>query len=350
MEANTVPGESLMMELNRLVQEEVKRSSWWELRGKDCTILGLAFMALPLRAAALALASARPVGALLLGVCHAVITIKGTHLSSHSGICLWCLQVGGAFSADAAVHGHVKFHHAHTNVLGLGDSSLWKVPSLSREVYLFIAPLAVPVITPLVAVAHLRGRPFLSSLRTVLLISLGLCSHLWILLDFCGFSFLSALCCMFLTRSIFSIPYIHVNIFQHIGLSMFSPEQRPKRIHQMTHGVLNLPRNPLLDWTFGHSLISCHIEHHLFPSLSDNMCLKVQPVVRRFLKQKSLPYQQDLYLSRLRLFFHQYRELMVLARPSPSSWASNERPGIQTGDQSEDRTVQEAMMESEERC
>uniref|UniRef100_A0A8C6WRL0 Fatty acid desaturase 6 n=1 Tax=Neogobius melanostomus TaxID=47308 RepID=A0A8C6WRL0_9GOBI len=281
-------GESLMMELNRLVQEEVKRSSWWELRGKDCTILGLAFMALPLallwlRAAALALASARPVGALLLGVCHAVITIKGTHLSSHSVLSrspllnrLWPCS---SSSADAAVHGHVKFHHAHTNVLGLGDSSLWKVPSLSREVYLFIAPLAVPVITPLVAVAHLRGRPFLSSLRTVLLISLGLCSHLWILLDFCGFSFLSALCCMFLTRSIFSIPYIHVNIFQHIGLSMFSPEQRPKRIHQMTHGVLNLPRNPLLDWTFGHSLISCHIEHHLFPSLSDNMCLKVQPVL-----------------------------------------------------------------------
>lgn len=43
----------------------------------------------------------------------------------------------------------------------------------------------------------------------------------------------------------------------------------------MTHGVLNLPRNLVLDWTFGHSLINCHVEHHLFPFLSDNMCLKV---------------------------------------------------------------------------
>lgn len=43
----------------------------------------------------------------------------------------------------------------------------------------------------------------------------------------------------------------------------------------MTHGVLNLPRNPVLDWTFGHSLINCHVEHHLFPFLSDHMCLKV---------------------------------------------------------------------------
>lgn len=42
-------------------------------------------------------------------------------------------------------------HHAHTNVVGLGDSSVWKAPFLPRTVYLFVAPLAVPVITPLVA-------------------------------------------------------------------------------------------------------------------------------------------------------------------------------------------------------
>lgn len=43
----------------------------------------------------------------------------------------------------------------------------------------------------------------------------------------------------------------------------------------MSLGVLNLPRLPVLDWAFGHSIISCHVEHHLFPKLSDNMCLKV---------------------------------------------------------------------------
>lgn len=63
---------------------------------------------------------------------------------------------------------------------------------------------------------------------------------------------------------------------QHIGLPMFAPDRKPKRIHLMSLGVLNLPRNRLLDWSFGHSLISCHVEHHLFPSLSDNMCLKVR--------------------------------------------------------------------------
>lgn len=319
--------ESLMMELRRLVQEQVTGCGWWELHGKDCTILGLGLLALP--PGFVLLRSPSPplflLGALLLGVCHAVVTVKGAHLASHGALsrspplnrlcALFFIEVCGAFSADAGVQAHVKLHHAHTNVVGLGDSSMWKVPGLSRGLYLFLAPLAVPVLTPLVALGELRGRSLWSSLRTVLLISLGLGSHLWILMDFCGFRLRSALGLMFLTRNIFSLPYIHVNIFQHIGLSMFSPETRPKRIYQMSHGVLNLPRNPVLDWTFGHSLISCHVEHHLFPTLSDNMCLKVKPVVSRFLKLKSLPYQQDSYWSRLRHFFHKYHELMVLAPP-----------------------------------
>lgn len=56
---------------------------------------------------------------------------------------------------------------------------------------------------------------------------------------------------------------------------MFSRDKKPRRIHMMSLGVLNLPRLPVLDWAFGHSIISCHVEHHFFPRLSDNMCLKV---------------------------------------------------------------------------
>ncbi|RXM37345.1 Fatty acid desaturase 6 [Acipenser ruthenus] len=154
------------------------------------------------------------------------------------------------------------------------------------------------------------------ALRALCMITLGLYSQYWLLLHLSGFqSPVSALLCMLLCRAAFSLPYIHVNIFQHIGLPMFSPSRRPSRIHQMTHGVLNLPRNPLLDWTFGHSLISCHVEHHLFPFLSDHMCLKVKPIVSCYLREKRLPYQEDSYLSRLRLFLREYEELMVFAPP-----------------------------------
>ncbi|XP_058649371.1 fatty acid desaturase 6 isoform X2 [Onychostoma macrolepis] len=299
--------ETLMMELTRLVQKSLRESSWWERRGIDCSILAAAFISLP--AGFLLLGSSQPLyflsGVLIMGVAHAVITVKGTHLSSHGALsespawadfwAVFFIEVCGSFSARAGVQAHVKMHHAHTNVIGLGDSSTWKIPFLPRSVYLFIAPLAVPIITPIVAIGQLKGQSPLQILRTILCVCLGFFSQYYLLRCVSGLSCSSALLVMLLCRAMFSLPYIHVNIFQ------------------MTHGVLNLPRNPLLDWTFGHSLINCHVEHHLFPFLSDNMCLKVKPIVSRYLKEKKLPYQEDGYVSRLSLFFHKYQELMVFA-------------------------------------
>uniref|UniRef100_A0A672QKN9 Fatty acid desaturase 6 n=2 Tax=Sinocyclocheilus grahami TaxID=75366 RepID=A0A672QKN9_SINGR len=324
---DTAERETLMMELTRLVQKSVRESSWWERRGLDCSILTAAFISLP--AGFLLLGSSQPLyflsGVLIMGVSHAVITVKGTHLASHGALSespVWAdfwavffIEVCGSFSARAGVQAHVKMHHAHTNVIGLGDSSTWKIPFLPRSVYLFIAPLAVPIITPIVAVGQLKGQSPLQILRTVPCVCLGFFSQYYLLRSVSGLSCSSALLVMLLCRAMFSLPYIHVNIFQHIGLPMFSATHRPKRIYQMTHGVLNLPRNSLLDWTFGHSLINCHVEHHLFPFLSDNMCLKVKPLVSQYLKEKKLPYQEDAYISRLSLFFHKYQELMVFTPP-----------------------------------
>ncbi|GCC16299.1 hypothetical protein chiPu_0022549, partial [Chiloscyllium punctatum] len=59
--------------------------------------------------------------------------------------------VCGSFTAEVATHQHVKLHHAYTNIIGLGDSSTWKAPFFPRYIYLFILPLAVPIITPIVA-------------------------------------------------------------------------------------------------------------------------------------------------------------------------------------------------------
>lgn len=59
-----------------------------------------------------------------------------------------------AFTAEYAKYGHVKMHHGYTNVLGLGDSSTWRLPCLNRYVYMFLAPLSIPIITPLVAVGE----------------------------------------------------------------------------------------------------------------------------------------------------------------------------------------------------
>lgn len=63
-------------------------------------------------------------------------------------------QLCSAFTVEQATYNHVKIHHGYTNVIGLGDSSTWKLPFLNRYVYMFIAPLAVPILTPLVALGR----------------------------------------------------------------------------------------------------------------------------------------------------------------------------------------------------
>ena len=128
-------------------------------------------------------------------------------------------------------------------------------------------------------------------------------------------SVVGAIFCNTTVRTVFAIPYIHVNIFEHIGLPMNDVKKHPKRLYQMASSALSLPRNPLLDFAFGHSVISCHVEHHLFPRLSDSMCLKIKPVVSSYLKSNGLPYHDAPYLSQLWKFYNNYDELMVKAPP-----------------------------------
>ncbi|XP_019398060.1 PREDICTED: fatty acid desaturase 6 isoform X1 [Crocodylus porosus] len=320
--------EALMGELSELVHKVVKSSTWWERYGVDNCIIALNLLILPAGFLCLRSDNALPflLGIFILGIAHHTVAVKATHLASHNALMesktwgkIWAIffiEVCSAFTVEQGIYNHVKIHHAYTNVIGLGDSSSWKLPFLNRYVYMFIAPIAIPILTPLVALDLLRNVKLATALRTVCCMFLGLYSHYWLLLNVSGFqSVWSTLLCMLMTRSLLAHPFLHVNIFQHIGLPMFSVDKKPKRIHLMSLGVLNLPRNILLDWSFGHSLISCHVEHHLFPHLSDNMCLKVKPIVSQYLKKKKLSYNEDTYMSRFRLFLHNYEELMVYAPP-----------------------------------
>lgn len=316
-----------MRELSQMVQAVWKNSSWWERHGIDWGVIGLAFSILPvgflcLRSQSLFLCA---LGIVILGLAHTVFTIKGSHMASHRTLCqsrtlgkLWATffaEVCSCVPVQCGEEGHVKIHHGYTNIIGLGDSSVWKVPYLSCSIYMFVAPLALPIITVLVGLKYVTKMPLVPALRSLFCILFGLWSHFQLLVHVSGLSYSSALGCMFLSRALLSIPFIHVNIFQHIGLPMFSPSSHPRRLQLMTNAVLNLPRNPVLDWAFGHSLISCHVEHHLFPHLSDHMCLKVKPLVSKYVCDHNLPYNEDTYKSRLHMFLSNYNELMVLAPP-----------------------------------
>jgi fatty acid desaturase 6 len=211
---------------------------------------------------------------------------------------------------------HIKCHHPHTNIIGLGDSSSWKAPFLSRIPYMFFAPLLLPVLTPFIGIKMLvEEKQWKQLLGFLVIMPAGIAFHAWLIILYTHCSVSWGLVTLFAFRAALMVPYIHINIFQHIGLPMYSQENRPARIYQMATGSLNLSRNWFLDLTFGHSLINCHVEHHLFPRLSDNMCLKVKPVVSKYLQENGLPYHEDSYWDRLMIFLKHYDELMVRAPP-----------------------------------
>ncbi len=267
-------------------------------------------------------------GIFVLGYCHSILSLKAGHCAVHGTasqsklinrfMCFFVSDFIGTFSTDVGYNIHIKCHHPHTNIIGLGDSSTWRAPFVPTLLYMLVTPLLLPILTPLVSIKELLPEGPFKMVRYLLIAGAGLTCHLYLLTYVSNLTPGSAFLVVFVSRNILSIPYIHVNIFQHIGLPMYSQKQRPVRLYQMYSGVLNLPRNAFLDYCFGHGIISCHVEHHLFPQLSDNMCLKIKPIVSSFCKEHGLPYHEDSYIGRTRHFIKNYEELMVNAPPITS--------------------------------
>ncbi|XP_077992916.1 fatty acid desaturase 6-like [Glandiceps talaboti] len=321
----TLPNVS-QAELNAAVKKIVKDSSWWDMYGVDWCIIVFWYVLL-IPAFHLMRSQHWPtfiLGATFMGMTHTAIATKIGHSAIHSSLCVskvWSkfwqyffIEICSTFSVDLSSNIHIKVHHPYTNIIGWGDSSSWRAPFISRYVYMFVAPLIVPTLFPLFVAKELFGK-WKELIRCILFIAAGLYANVFLLMKVSGLSLTGSIFTMMAARAVLAIPYIHVNIFQHIGLPMYAKEKAPKRIYLMSTGVLNLPRNPILDWTFGHSIISCHVEHHLFPELSDNMCLKIKPVVSKFLTENAMPYNEDTYMNRLWYFIERYEELMVKLPP-----------------------------------
>ena len=315
-------------DLKDKVDKIVEQSTWWDLYGVDWLI---ATMFLAAYFASLVMMRfdswfLLTLGTFVYGMMHSAFAGKCGHLSAHGGLSSnksmikplsrFFVEFCGQFSVELAYDNHIKWHHPHTNIISLGDSSTWKAPFVPRYIYMFIIPWLIPGLSTVVsAVGLIQKRAFLGLVSYFFVAGSGFAIAILLLMKVSCYSLWGALLCTYIARGMFSIPLIHINIFQHIGLPMYSEKSRPVRIYQMATGCLNLPKHPVLSYAFGHSAVNCHVEHHLFPRLSDNMCLKIQPLVSKFLKEHGLPYNEDTYIGRLKHFLDNYETLMIKAPP-----------------------------------
>ena len=160
-----------MKQLNILVKDVVSRSSWWDLYGIDLAIMCINFALLPI--SLLFMGSVNiPVfvtGYLLFSYIHATFTVKLAHAAVHNALAgssrfwngllsIFFIEIWGGFTVEGSYEAHIQFHHPYTNVIGFGDSSSWRVPFLGRNTYLFIAPLFLQLLYPVVGLKLLAGR------------------------------------------------------------------------------------------------------------------------------------------------------------------------------------------------
>ena len=66
-------------------------------------------------------------------------------------------------------------------------------------------------------------------------------------------------------------------------------------------------------WGLGRGRVPMRVAY-LQPLLLPTFC-QVKPVVSQFLHEKQLPYNEDSYLARFRLFLQRYEEFMVQTPP-----------------------------------
>ena len=152
-------------ELKKQVDAEVARMTWWEAYGVDSLVhflgaVGAVCSFFLMRSDS---AVVFVLGVVLLGCCHSVLSVKGGHLAAHKAavrsaplnrlLGFFFSDVCGTFPSDSGITIHIKEHHPYTNIIGIGDSSTWKVPFVPSYLYMFVTPFLVPVITPF----RLRG-------------------------------------------------------------------------------------------------------------------------------------------------------------------------------------------------
>lgn len=99
------------------------------------------------------------------------------------------------------------------------------------SVWIRLSHVAVTLFFPCLfgSAAHMRGHSLVLVVRTILMVILGLYSQYWLLIHVSGFqSLLTALLCMLVCRAMFSVPYIHVNIFQVKTFESESTKKTPQ--------------------------------------------------------------------------------------------------------------------------
>jgi fatty acid desaturase 6 len=112
---------------------------------------------------------------------------------------------------------------------------------------------------------------------------------------------------MFVMRSLFGPLFMHIAVFNHIGLD--NPPAVLPWLPRQNETTRNVKPTLILTGLAGNAFLQCHIEHHLFPSFSHHLLKEVSPVVRQFMDEKGYKYRNESYWWCLKNCLEHYHEI-----------------------------------------
>lgn len=318
MEPNELLSKQNFIDLSTKVNALIKAQTWTELHGTEIFHLLLRFLGF---GAGFALFTQtglilKILGILVMGYFYVSIAVTGTHQTRHDSLIksktanqILAYILGDFWTNQSNhwwFHRHVVEHHTFTNMPDRDPPNFF-YPWLNKYLYFFLAPLVVPfwlLVNSLVF--HINKKQYARIIPYLLISTAGWIAQIYALSLFTpnlGWAILSA----YAVRVIFAPMFMHIAVFNHIGLE--SPETKLPWLPHQTKTTRNLKTHWFIATFGGYALVDCHIEHHLFPNLPDNTLPKIQPLLRQYLKKEGYNYHEDSYLFLLKNCLKYYEQV-----------------------------------------
>lgn len=253
-------------------------------------------------------------GMLVLSYAYTGIAITGTHETSHLSYVkgkwankLWALFFSDFWAAQSHLwwhYRHVQVHHVYPNVPDREPKPFY-YPWINRYVYFFLIPYLVVFWLIAHSMNYLLKRPW-QLFVYVAAMAAGFAVHI-LLFAALGYSIAVSLGLTLIMRSLFAPVFMHLAVFNHIGLD--NPREVLPWLPRQDKTTRNLKPHWLLNGMGGNAFLQCHLEHHLFPALSNHMLQRIHPVVRQFMKEKGYIYREETYAACLRGCLRHYHAL-----------------------------------------
>jgi fatty acid desaturase len=303
------------------VRQVVRRLSWWQRHGVELSIFILRVF--------LWIAGffifAQPgwwwkiIGMIILSYGFYGIGITGSHETAHRSFSssLRINQLLGYFFTDfwsglsskVWFRTHVQTHHVVTNLKE--EPQQFYYPKFPRIVYFYIAPYFAMMFW-LWGHSVQSLRKSLREVMTYIIISgVGIVFHIWLFHFFVSWPL--AILCVYIMRSLWGPIFLHLSLFNHLGME--NPLTKPPWLPHQSATTRNLAPHWFLTGLGGNAFVDCHIEHHLFPNLSNRVLAHIRPLVRKYLLQEGYRYEEVGYWWCLRHCWENYRELFSIWQP-----------------------------------